>query len=293
MTLRECQEKVIYQCGEGQTGFDLLPPRLLSVSPSRANGLWKGAQHSLPHYAVSFVQHGRAIITVERKKYHVGAGAILLYPPHCVRYGQTLDADDYYETYIFQIDTAGATPTCGVRTASDKEKRCQQILSAIIHAVRDGKPDQLLVKSLLLEFFLTHTAEEIFTREAINHSFEVSSKAKEFMEKHIAEEFSLRRIASHVNLSPSRFGHVFKQYTGASPLQYFLMIKIDMAKRELLSTGGSVSEIADLLGFPSIHYFTRVFTARAGVPPATYRRRATAGKDKSKAISAKDGIPFL
>lgn len=71
----------------------------------------------------------------------------------------------------------------------------------------------------------------------------------------------------------SQFHTLFKQTTGMSPQQYIVKLKMDKAKAMLLESNRSVTWIAEQLGYPSIHYFSRQFADVHGQAPSEYRSR--------------------
>lgn len=78
-------------------------------------------------------------------------------------------------------------------------------------------------------------------------------------------------IAQQLNMSYSLFRRVFKQYTGFSPAQYRMQIKVQRAKELLVSTTMPVKEIAYELNFESVSHFVAFFKAKVGVTPGGYR----------------------
>jgi transcriptional regulator GlxA family with amidase domain len=64
---------------------------------------------------------------------------------------------------------------------------------------------------------------------------------------------------------------MFKEYTGISPHQYHLDLKIMRAKELILTTDKNIKEISYELGFQSIHYFSRLFKKKAGQNPSELR----------------------
>jgi AraC-like DNA-binding protein len=78
------------------------------------------------------------------------------------------------------------------------------------------------------------------------------------------------QLAQHLGISYTTFRRVFKQETGRPPGEYFIEMKINRAK-ELLLTDRSIQEVADLLGFESVYYFSRLFKARTGSSPSALR----------------------
>ena len=66
---------------------------------------------------------------------------------------------------------------------------------------------------------------------------------------------------------------IFKEVYGTTPIRYINRIRLRKAKELLVNTDTSVSEIADLVGFQSIHYFSRFFKAKENCTPMEYRMR--------------------
>ncbi|GAL67223.1 helix-turn-helix domain-containing protein [Jejuia pallidilutea] len=91
------------------------------------------------------------------------------------------------------------------------------------------------------------------------------------MYRNIDKSINLRTIASSLGVSYSKFRIDFKTQTGISPLQYYILIKIEKSKELLLNTNKSQKEIAYELGFESDVYFNRLFKRKTGVAPGKYR----------------------
>ncbi len=80
-------------------------------------------------------------------------------------------------------------------------------------------------------------------------------------------------IAEKTGLGYSLFRKEFKRYTGFSPGQYQIQLRIQKAKNLLSITDLSVKEIAYQLGFGSNNYFSRIFRQKTGMSPSNYRLR--------------------
>ena len=66
---------------------------------------------------------------------------------------------------------------------------------------------------------------------------------------------------------------MFKKYTGISPAQYHLQLRIKKAEDMLSMTNKPIKEIAFELGFSSLFYFSRLFKQKTGVNPTELRNR--------------------
>ncbi len=78
-------------------------------------------------------------------------------------------------------------------------------------------------------------------------------------------------LAKLVNLSASRFRHLFKQETGTSPRQYLRELRFRKAEVMLATTFLSIKEIAETVGLVPLNHFMRNFKKRHGVTPGEYR----------------------
>jgi AraC-like DNA-binding protein len=97
------------------------------------------------------------------------------------------------------------------------------------------------------------------------------SSAKSLMYQNINKSIDLVKIASKLGVSYSKFRLDFKKQTGISPLQYFLLLKIEKSKELLLNTHKNQKEIAFELGFESDYYFNRLFKQKTGLAPGQFR----------------------
>ncbi|MEI7027114.1 helix-turn-helix domain-containing protein [Paenibacillus sp. y28] len=105
------------------------------------------------------------------------------------------------------------------------------------------------------------------------------------------EPLSVPVLAAAVNLSPSRFAHLFKQQTGESVMDMLNKIRLQHAQQLLAVSDKSVAEIAEAAGYGSPYYFTRQFTAMYGCPPAAYRKQASPSGAASDVIGSRRPVP--
>ncbi len=80
-------------------------------------------------------------------------------------------------------------------------------------------------------------------------------------------------IAKKIGMGYSLFRKEFKRYTGFSPVQYQIQLRIQKSKNLLSTTNIAVKEIAHQLGFESNNYFSRIFRQKNGLSPVEFRFR--------------------
>lgn len=94
----------------------------------------------------------------------------------------------------------------------------------------------------------------------------------DWMAEHLAEEFSLARLAEQAGMSEFHFNRLFKRATGVPPSQYQIKLRLDAARRLLRETKKSVITIANEVGYSNPSHFAQLFRKETGLSPTDYRR---------------------
>jgi AraC family transcriptional regulator len=84
-------------------------------------------------------------------------------------------------------------------------------------------------------------------------------------------------------MSRSAFARDFRATLGVTPMEFVTRIRLNLARRLLVSTVRSVEAIAPEVGFSSRSHFSRVFREHYGTDPSTFRRRNFLGFTPPKA----------
>jgi len=96
--------------------------------------------------------------------------------------------------------------------------------------------------------------------------------AREFMHSNIDRPISLSQIARNASLSTYHFLRLFKEVFGETPRQYLIRNRLEKARKLLVNTELSVTDISLEIGFESISHFTRLFNRRFGSSPGKFRQ---------------------
>ena len=99
------------------------------------------------------------------------------------------------------------------------------------------------------------------------------ASAVEYIHEHLTQKWDCQVLADECFLGIAQFYKLFKEEYGQTPLEY----RNDLLMRralEMLDTGEiTVSEVAEMLGFESVAYFSRFFKKHQGISPAEYMKR--------------------
>lgn len=93
-----------------------------------------------------------------------------------------------------------------------------------------------------------------------------------YLEQHYQEDLSLSSVAERFSLSPGYFSTIFKKKAGHNFVHYLTGLRIREAKRLLLETQMTISEVALAVGYSSASFFIRSFKKTEGISPSEYRK---------------------
>lgn len=93
-----------------------------------------------------------------------------------------------------------------------------------------------------------------------------------FLKNHLGEAVSLEEMAAEADISVSYLKKLFKEAFNCGPLNYFLLMKTEEAKRMIRESSMNFTQIADALGFSSVHYFSKLFKEKTGLTPTDYAK---------------------
>ena len=93
-----------------------------------------------------------------------------------------------------------------------------------------------------------------------------------YLQEHLAEEISLSLLAEEFHLSSQYISQLFKSEIGVGFLAYLTNIRMEQAKKLLLTTPLSIADVAERSGYGDYRVFTKVFRKSEGITPSQYRR---------------------
>ena len=93
-----------------------------------------------------------------------------------------------------------------------------------------------------------------------------------YLQEHLAEDISLSVLAEEFHLSSQYISQLFKSEVGVNFLAYLTNIRMEKAKKLLLSTSLSIADVSEQSGYGDYRVFTKVFKKNEGITPSQYRR---------------------
>lgn len=99
---------------------------------------------------------------------------------------------------------------------------------------------------------------------------ELMTQILTYMESHICETLTIEQICKNNSTGRSQLQKLFRTKSGCGAIEYFSRMKVERAKQMIRENHYNFTQIADTLGFSSIHYFSRQFKQITGMTPSEY-----------------------
>ena len=136
-----------------------------------------------------------------------------------------------------------------------------------------------LMQCYLVEFLFSLIRSDESSVQAMRHTKDsrliaessLVSSIETFIEGHIYETPSLLLLCEHFSLSRTYLCRIFKEGTDKSPIDYWIELKIKEAKKLIREGNHNITQISELLGYSSIHHFSRMFKRTTGLSPTAYK----------------------
>jgi AraC-like DNA-binding protein len=249
--------------------------------PSHHNFNWKSWRR-LEEYQVIYITNGQGIFESENfPQAKVKAGTmIILFPNEKHRYKPDSNTgwDEYWVgikgAIIDNLLSAGyLSPTnpCHYIGFNDGVISLYNLIIEKTKEERSGY--QPFVSGIVLH--LIGNCHSIIKQSIVENSEEqvVIDRARLLFRSNIKNSYSPEQAAKELNVGYSWFRKRFKSYTGLSPGQYYLQLKIEKAKDFLTNSNMRIKEISIELNFDSTLYFSKIFKEKTGFTPTDYRSR--------------------
>ncbi len=130
------------------------------------------------------------------------------------------------------------------------------------------------IEELLLSLLRQEASESVVPREQ-QSSGDMHLLLCDYMQRHLDRRLTLAELAGVCGTSVSTVKKVFHE-KGEGALAHFIGLKIERAKTYIREGHYNLTQIASLLGYESIHYFSRQFHKITGLSPSDYARSVRA-----------------
>jgi len=242
------------------------------------------ARHTHETYAIAVILRGCETFFYRGVQHYAGAGSVAVVCPDELHDGAPYADEFEYRSFYVTANLMReiAEDLVGrplphppwFRHAVFHDPDLAALLSGL-HASLDTRTGaaSLIEQDIRLIEFLSKLIcrwADLGERPPVRRESRAVSKAREYLDAHFSEDIELADLVRLTGLSRSYFISAFRRETGLAPHAYLLDRRFRATKR-LLAQGDSPADVAAACGFFDQSHLHRIFKARMGVTPGTYR----------------------
>lgn len=264
-------------------GAERSQPRLRYVSCAHYSKDWTSQLHSHTCAELFFITGGRGDFLIREERFPVAVNDLVVVNAG-ILHTETSQRGSPMEYVVLGVE--GLETASGVDGytllhlfAEDAVSACLRVLTQEIREPRAGCDGicQRLLEIILLRLGRRDDFDLAEAVPASTGSSRECSLVRRYIDNHFKENLTLDQLAGVVHINKYYLSHTFRREFNISPISYVISRRIQESRFLLAETDHSLSQIAQILGFSSLSYFSQSFRRQEGMSPMEYRRQRRCG----------------
>lgn len=252
--------------------------QLLYVTSAQYSEEWNSSLHTHTCTELFFITGGNGVFQVRQERFPVAINdlvAVNAGVPH-TETSQRGSPMEYVVLGVKGLETPADPNGCLLLHLSAGQDGISSCLRMLVQESRAGLPGCDQICRSLLEIILQRLRRrEDFplspTASTVRPTRECDL-VRRYIDNHFKENLTLDQLAALAHINKFYLSHTFRQAFDISPISYLIMRRIQESHFLLTETDHSLSQIAQILGFSSLSYFSQSFRRLEGISPMEYRR---------------------
>lgn len=231
-----------------------------------------------PYWELTYVDKGFLSTTVDDKKYELKQGDLIFYAPLQFHTQSTLDSSSSYLTINFNMDFNHHELLCNKVFTLQRDSYF--IVSKLIEELSSNSIysndlslcylKQLIIQTLRLENSYFQSRPTTHMQQTYENN--LINEIIKFIDNNLYEKLSVDTLCRHFCISSSMLHSLFKNNMDNTVKNYINDLKLNKSKELIKNSTYTLSEISEMLGFSSIHYFSKKFKSNFGISPTEYSK---------------------
>lgn len=245
-----------------------------------------------------YADKGEAVITAGNRELELPAGSLFLHKPmeyHNIRCGRSGTVNSFIISFSSDCPAlyglAGRPIVCSQR---ERERMAEIVVEAknafssplgdvIVPQLKrrenavfgSEQMVQLYLEQILIDLIRCNRqqqAQEPLLLRAVQESKSdtLLQGVCSYLENHVADNVTMEQLCQTFCVSKSTLQKLFQNRVGYGVSRYYQELKISRAKILMREKRHNFTEISQILGYSSVHYFSRHFKQIAGMTPSEY-----------------------
>lgn len=249
-------------------------------------------RHVHDYWEFILVAAGNGQITIDSQHFNAGPGDMFVYPPGMEHIEESY-INNKLTMHVLSIINTSDLRFMSFWPIGDLEyirisgtwlnTAFSTIVKQMIQELKKKETAyQVRIQALSFQFqsLLMKFAEKKTDDTIINNLYQHISRARSFIQANYHKNITLADIASNTFISTHYLSRLFKRYTGFSPMNYLMLLRIRNAQKLLRETELSITEVSRKVGYQDLQYFSSIYKQKTGQSPRDYRKACNKSKEE-------------
>ena len=238
---------------------------------------FSGEKHS--YWELTYVDKGELLTTIDRVSYHLKQGDLIFYAPMQFHTQSTFEKiSSSYLTINFKMNFNHADLLCNKIFSLKRDSYF--IVTKLIEELSNDNLysndlslcylKQLIIQMLRLDNSHFHSKPTTHMQQTYEN--ELLNDILLYIDDNIYEKISVSTLCEHFCISTSMLHSLFRKNMNNTAKNYINELKLSKSKELIRNSTHTLSEISEMLGFSSIHYFSKKFKLYFNISPTEYSK---------------------
>ena len=238
---------------------------------------FSGEKHS--YWELTYVDKGELLTTIDGVSYHLKQGDLIFYAPMQFHTQSTFEKiSSSYLTINFKMNFNHADLLCNKIFSLKRDSYF--IVTRLIEELSNNNlySDDLslcYLKELIIQMLRldnSHFHSKPTTHMQQTYENELLNDILLYIDDNIYEKISVSTLCDHFCISTSMLHSLFRKNMNNTAKNYINELKLSKSKELIRNSTHTLSEISEMLGFSSIHYFSKKFKSYFNISPTEYSK---------------------
>ena len=238
---------------------------------------FSGEKHS--YWELTYVDKGELLTTIDGVSYHLKQGDLIFYAPMQFHTQSTFEKiSSSYLTINFKMNFNHADLLCNKIFSIQRDSYF--IVTRLIEELSNDNLysndlslcylKQLIIQMLRLDNSHFHSKPTTHMQQTYEN--ELLNDILLYIDNNIYEKISVSTLCEHFCISTSMLHSLFRKNMNNTAKNYINELKLSKSKELIRNSTHTLSEISEMLGFSSIHYFSKKFKSYFNISPTEYSK---------------------
>ncbi len=262
--------------------------RLLYIDCTQYSEEWNSALHTHTCTELFFITRGHGVFQVRRDRFPVAINDLVVVStsvPH-TETSSHVSPLEYVVLGVEGLEPLTDASGCALLHLAAEQEAVSTCLRMMVQEIREEQADCDEICQKLLELILLRLLRRddfaLGSAPSASRTSRECDMVRRYIDNHFKEDMTLDQLAEMVHISKYYLAHTFRKEFHTSPISYLISRRIQESRFLLRETDFSLSQIAQILGFSSLSYFSQSFRRLEGCSPMEYRRRSHPKGHESK-----------